>query len=687
MDPYQFSLLSNKQQFILQLKSASTATRKIDEGGIGEDGAMNFSEYVALLSGNTNLLEKVRLERQLSAVESSYSVFLQSQANNKARFETKVEALPKYRHTLENLKKDRDYFKEFHAEKMGAMAGGKKKFTYPNPVKLGDKQFVDPTELGKALLVREKEIVASRTVPTGPVATYGEFKLHVADLEDHRKEDIYLSYHVTRGEIKYTHSTKSFNQESPNVTGRYLINALNKLDDLTKNHQVKVEKTEKDIQSLEQNRGEEFQKLDELKELKKQVANLDERIASGAEHQNSNIMATDNSFELLKTNVELDRFLETSEGFEFFSKDSKKVHSTSTSNLDGYEYKVYKDVQGSSTSTTLLVSRNSNGHYVYNNPNDSADKGTIIDYLRKHKQMDWKDITSFAQDSAMPLPVTVNPTRKTTSKDKSTPADIIKVEGYQSSSYYKQERAIEDVIMDNEYIKNSINHVKFKRANTEGTAQVLFGDAFPIKNHKGEITTFNMKSEFFKKGMFLGERKSGLWYAIPEQKPTAYIIGEAAIDVISYYKNLQTTEPMALVSTEGRFSTRYADELEKLDPNLKQADILLVNDNDVHGFHYDLAWIQHLHNLPFSIGTQKTSPTELAIRIESVDKHLARELEPFQANNFSLKPEAIVPAIKHIKKKYGIDKMLIHKSPGKDWNEKILSDAKKKKGQNQQQSI
>ncbi len=59
LDSYKFGLLHNKQLFIRQLKTNNLGARTIDEGAIDEKSGMNFSEYVAILSGNTELLEKV----------------------------------------------------------------------------------------------------------------------------------------------------------------------------------------------------------------------------------------------------------------------------------------------------------------------------------------------------------------------------------------------------------------------------------------------------------------------------------------------------------------------------------------------------------------------------------------------------------------------------------------------------
>ena len=59
LDSYKFNLLHCKQTFISQLKSGAMGARTIDEGAMDEKSGMNFSEYMALLSGNTDLLDNV----------------------------------------------------------------------------------------------------------------------------------------------------------------------------------------------------------------------------------------------------------------------------------------------------------------------------------------------------------------------------------------------------------------------------------------------------------------------------------------------------------------------------------------------------------------------------------------------------------------------------------------------------
>ena len=41
-----------------------------------EESGMNFSEYVAVLSGNTDLLEKAKLDKKITALESERKNFM-----------------------------------------------------------------------------------------------------------------------------------------------------------------------------------------------------------------------------------------------------------------------------------------------------------------------------------------------------------------------------------------------------------------------------------------------------------------------------------------------------------------------------------------------------------------------------------------------------------------------------------
>ena len=75
LDSYKFNLLHCKQTFISQLKSGALGARTIDEGAMDEKSGMNFSEYMALLSGNTDLLDKAKLEKKIASLEGERKSF------------------------------------------------------------------------------------------------------------------------------------------------------------------------------------------------------------------------------------------------------------------------------------------------------------------------------------------------------------------------------------------------------------------------------------------------------------------------------------------------------------------------------------------------------------------------------------------------------------------------------------
>jgi hypothetical protein len=52
------------------MKNCELNVRTIDEGAIDEKSGMNFSEYIAILSGDTSLLEKSKMEKKIAVLES-----------------------------------------------------------------------------------------------------------------------------------------------------------------------------------------------------------------------------------------------------------------------------------------------------------------------------------------------------------------------------------------------------------------------------------------------------------------------------------------------------------------------------------------------------------------------------------------------------------------------------------------
>ena len=109
LDSYKFNLLQNKQVFINQLKSRNLAARTIDEGAIDENGGGNFSEYVAILSGNDDLLEKAKLDKKLAVLESERQAYHRNKGNAKGKLNEKTAGIEKNNIFIGRFTRDWEY--------------------------------------------------------------------------------------------------------------------------------------------------------------------------------------------------------------------------------------------------------------------------------------------------------------------------------------------------------------------------------------------------------------------------------------------------------------------------------------------------------------------------------------------------------------------------------------------------
>jgi SNF2 family DNA or RNA helicase len=110
LDSYKFNLLHNKQLFITQLKTNNMGSRTIDEGSIDEKSGMNFSEYVAILSGNTDLLEKARLDKKVAALESERKSYNRNRSISEVKLNTVTEKIKGNSEFIARMTSDNEAF-------------------------------------------------------------------------------------------------------------------------------------------------------------------------------------------------------------------------------------------------------------------------------------------------------------------------------------------------------------------------------------------------------------------------------------------------------------------------------------------------------------------------------------------------------------------------------------------------
>jgi hypothetical protein len=242
LDSYKFNLLHNKQLFITQLKNNNMGARTIDEGSLDEKSGMNFSEYVAILSGNTDLLEKARLEKKVAALESERQSFAKNRASSEYKLQDMSKKEKEHRETAERIKGD---WKDFQS-RVQKDAGG----AFLNPIQLKGVEGSDPKATGAKL-----NELANNATTNGEyfkIGTLYGFTLSVKT-ETSLKEG--LSFRENRffaegeGNVKYSYNNGHIAND-PVLASQNFLKALEKMPSLIENHEIKAEELARDIPAL-----------------------------------------------------------------------------------------------------------------------------------------------------------------------------------------------------------------------------------------------------------------------------------------------------------------------------------------------------------------------------------------------------------------------------------------------------
>jgi predicted nucleic acid-binding Zn-ribbon protein len=270
LDSYKFNLLHNKQLFITQLKTNNMGTRTIDEGSLDEKSGMNFSEYVAILSGNTDLLDKARLEKKVAALESERRSFNQNRATSEYKLQDIVRQADGHRETAERIKGD---WKDFQSRVQKDTDGA-----FLNPVRLNGVEGSDPKTVGTKL----NELANSATTNGEhfKIGTLYGFTLSVKT-ESTQKEGLFMRenrfFVEGEGNIKYSYNNGHIAND-PVLASQNFLKALEKMPSLIETHEAKAEALAKDIPALQEVVKTIWRKEDELKELKTELTALSRKI-------------------------------------------------------------------------------------------------------------------------------------------------------------------------------------------------------------------------------------------------------------------------------------------------------------------------------------------------------------------------------------------------------------------------
>lgn len=280
LDNYKFNLLKNKQTFISQMKNCELNVRTIDEGALDEKSGMNFSEYIAILSGDTSLLEKSKLEKKIAVLESLKVAHHKELV--KAKFQLDIYKTDKTNgeHTLDKLILDENFYtSRLRYEKDGTKA---------NPVQIEGCNSSDAEIIGKYLIKLNADWKPKPNEDDVlEIGSLYDFSLYIRREKQAFEDKGMFEYHYhntfyaqsKETDLKYLWNNGYINTDNAKLAARYFLNAIDRIENLKEKYQKNVTELKTNIQMMEQIINKPFEKSNELSQLKLDVAKLEREIS------------------------------------------------------------------------------------------------------------------------------------------------------------------------------------------------------------------------------------------------------------------------------------------------------------------------------------------------------------------------------------------------------------------------
>jgi len=307
LDAYKFNLLHCKQTFIQQLKQGQLGKRTLDEGSMDEKGNMNFAEYMAILSGNTDLLERAKLDKKIAMLEVERKNFHRDQRQAEERRDRLQKDVERLTQDVRDAQADQQ---QFDAQKQLGEQGEVLNMLVLDGFSVPDGFAVGSADYEKALgerLWRIEQTARTQGVRLKVGSLYG-FDLLVKTNEqkvrdaDGNESMEYTNLFSLQGQrILHTVNNGKLSHVSPRLAAEYGLRCLQELPRRIASWQQWIADNNTTIRQLNELLKQTWSKEDELRRAKADLAKLDRKInaemngkkSSGGSSEEGNASETD----------------------------------------------------------------------------------------------------------------------------------------------------------------------------------------------------------------------------------------------------------------------------------------------------------------------------------------------------------------------------------------------------------
>ena len=261
LDAYKFNLLRNKQMFINQINNGTIAVRRIDEDSIDEDNGMNFAEFVAILSGNTDLLNKAKLDNRIMQLEKEQAIFKKERIRAEHKISANRQDIEKAERFIAQVNADRKYITAYTGERTTLL------LNLPQAT---------AEETGRELHRMAKTY---RSEAYATIGSYMGLNLLVRSEYDFSGTFDRNTFYVEgRSGLKYRCGMSGALPLGFVESAQYPKNALEKLPGIIDNQRKKIAKLQSELPTLQEIVSRRWSKADELARLRQECRDLQRRI-------------------------------------------------------------------------------------------------------------------------------------------------------------------------------------------------------------------------------------------------------------------------------------------------------------------------------------------------------------------------------------------------------------------------
>ena len=250
----------------------------------------------------------------------------------------------------------------------------------------------------------------------------------------------------------------------------------------------------------------------------------------------------------------------------------------------GNSVSLYKGPQESRDRIVVYPNRRG-GVDTYFNPNDSFDKGSVVQFQHRRGTGEWKDTIERLQQYLAEVSQPVKSRPVNTDPEPTREAAVIRsfdLKPLTDTSYLKSRGLSTATIQSVEFEGTIFNRTYYDRAHNRQHINTVF----PIRNEQGTVALI-MRNQ--KLNLMDGSKGDGLWISnvkvVGPNQADRMVITESPIDAMSFHqlKPPVEGEKRMYLSTAGTMATGTPDTVQKLIDRYQPKQIIMANDNDNAG--------------------------------------------------------------------------------------------------------